>query len=154
MGLAGSSEKGWMAVSTPGASQGGVKGVPSLGKSHLPCKRGLCAALNCSWVISTGNLRELTKISSIETFVCICRSSKKQSTLRIPSSNWRTMNRRLIYCFKASCCFPNNSLNKFVPPVQLCTQWLSCGFAEVFQPDLKATELCAENKLYTRAATP
>lgn len=59
-----------------------------------------------------------------------------------PTPHYETLSCRLIYFLKASCCFPNNRFNKFVPPVQLCFQCLFCGFIEVFfNPNLKASKL-------------
>lgn len=49
-----------------------------------------------------------------------------------PTPHYETLSCRLIYFLKASCCFPNNRFNKFVPPVRLCFQCLFCGFIEVF----------------------
>lgn len=59
-----------------------------------------------------------------------------------PTPHYETLSCRLIYFLKASCCFPNNRFNKFVPPVQLCFQCLFCGFIEVFfNPNLKDSKL-------------
>jgi len=59
-----------------------------------------------------------------------------------PTPHYETLSCRLIYFLKASCCFPNNRFNKFVPPVQLCSQSLFCGFIEVFfNPNLKDSKL-------------